>query len=124
VGPAEVARFLGEQGRVYPAVDDCRAAGPHKRADFVSAQRVAGVNADADDVSRLDRVHFERFKCFVRDAGVAELRRSGTGENEQPTRSDDADAEGEMTRIDEMNGHDGTIQRYKAQGARRKAQKG
>ena len=34
-------------------------------ADFVAAQRVAGVNADADDVAGLDGRQIERLERFV-----------------------------------------------------------
>ena len=47
-------RFFGKQRGVNPAVDDPGAALARQLPDFVSAARIARVNADAYDVARLD----------------------------------------------------------------------
>ena len=73
VRAAEIARFLGKERRVDPAVDDRGAARASQRADLVAAQGVAGVDADADDIAGLHGIHLERLECLVRNARVAEL---------------------------------------------------
>ena len=77
-GAAELVGFLGIE-RGVDAAEDHRGAGRlGGAADLVAAQRVAGVDADADDVTRLDRREVERLERFVGDdagrrtpAGVA-----------------------------------------------------
>src|SRR5581483_7803708 len=54
------SRFVWKQRRVNPAVDDVRAARPDLAADFVPAKRVAGVDADADDVPGIDGFESKR----------------------------------------------------------------
>ena len=85
------------------AKDHERAAGTGEFADRVAAQGVAGVNADADNVSRLDRGRIERFEGFVAKNGIAELWGSGGSQDKQPTGSDDGGSKCSIARIDEMN---------------------
>ena len=53
------------------AVDDAGAARARELSDLVSAQRVAGVDADADDIARHDRGRIERIQRLVDDERVA-----------------------------------------------------
>ncbi len=73
VRAAEIARFLRKQRGMDAAVDDGGAARADQRPDLVAAERVTGVNADADDVAGPDRIDVERLERFVGDAGIAEL---------------------------------------------------
>ena len=70
---------------------------PRARAcgtDFVSAQRVAGMNADADDVAGLHGVEIERLQRLVGDpriavaAGVAPARTNSQRGVMTPTPND------------------------------------
>ena len=45
------ARLVGEQRRMYAAVDDIGAARPRLAANLVAAVGVGGMNADANDVA-------------------------------------------------------------------------
>ena len=65
------------------------------RADFVAAQRVAGVNPDPDDVAGVDGFEIEWFERFVDDAWPPVGGRCGRGQHEQPARRDHAYAEGQ-----------------------------
>ena len=55
------------------AEHDDRAPGSGERADLVAAQRVAGVNADADDVAGLHGAEIEWLERLVGDAWCAVL---------------------------------------------------
>jgi hypothetical protein len=63
------------------------------------------VDSDTDDVSGRDAFRVQLSQGFVNDYRIAKLRRSGGGEDVQPTRRDDRNAKGEVTRIDEVNAH-------------------
>ena len=54
VGVAALEGFFGKEGGVDAAVDDPGAAVAGDATDFVAAEGVAGVDADADDVAGLD----------------------------------------------------------------------
>ena len=109
VGAAELVGFLGVEGGVDAAEDHVCARGARGPADLVAPQRVAGMDADADDVARLDRREVELLERLVGDQRVAEFLGRGSGDDEQPARSDDAHAEGDVARIDEMNLHDAAL---------------
>ena len=64
---AVLVRLLGKERRVNAAEDDPRAALARHAADLVAAQRVAGVDADADDVAGARSCrHVERARAFRR----------------------------------------------------------
>ena len=71
---AEVQRFLRVQRGVDAAVHDERAAVSRDAADLVSAQGVAGVDADADDVARRNRGRVELLEGLVGDERIAVFR--------------------------------------------------
>ena len=82
-----------------------RAALSRFAPDLVPAQRVAGVNADADDVARPDRLVIDVLERFVDDERVAALARSGGRKHIEPARRDDGRAECHVAWIDQMNSH-------------------
>ena len=90
---AETVRLFGIKRRVDAAEDHRRTSRPRDHADFVAAKRVAGVNADADDVARLHAAQIEGLEGFVCDLRATKRRRSRPGEDEQPPRGDHANAE-------------------------------
>jgi hypothetical protein len=105
VRPAFLPRLVREQRRVDAAVDDERSGGPRLAPDFVAAQGVAGVDADADDVARCETGAVEDVERLIleeRDAVTVGGRR---GEDEQPARGDDGDAKGHVAWIDEEDSH-------------------
>jgi hypothetical protein len=90
---------------VYAAEHDLRTTCVRTLPDLVAAQCVAGVDADADNVARLHGVYVERFQCFVTDLWPTIHRRRRTRQHEEPTRRDDANAERQVARINQMNNH-------------------
>jgi hypothetical protein len=72
-------RLVGKQGGVNAAEHDPRTAFAGEAADLVPAQGVSGVDADSNDIARLDRCRIEHFQGFIRNEGVAELPRGGRG---------------------------------------------
>ena len=54
--------------------DDHRATRPRLGADFVSSERVAGMNPEADDVARLHLSKVERLQRFIGDLRNAQWR--------------------------------------------------
>ncbi len=72
--------------------------------DLVAAQRVARVDADADDVAGGDDRRVERFERFVGDDADRRTRAGcGLCQHVQPAGRDDADAKRHVARIDQMN---------------------
>ena len=102
---AEGERLVGIERRVDAAEDDECPAGASLLADFVSVDRVAGVDADADDVAGRDGRRIPWIEGFVRDDRVAIAFGRCGRENVQPSWRDDADAERQPTRVDQMHLH-------------------
>ena len=59
-------RLFRKQRRVDAAEDDPGAPLAREPADFVAAERIAGVDADADDVARLRCSRDRAFRVFRR----------------------------------------------------------
>ena len=107
VRAAELVRLLRVERGMNAAEHDPGAALAREPADFVAAQRVSGVDADADHVAGLDPLGVEHLQRFVSDDGVAEVSRRRSRQHVKPARRDDADAEREMAGIDEVNAQKG-----------------
>ena len=63
------------------------------------------MNPDADDVSGLQVANVQRLEGLIGDARLAICGRCRCCQHEQPARRDDADPEGQMAGIDQMDGH-------------------
>ena len=100
VGGAVLVRFIGEQRRMNTAEHDVGTALARKPSQRVSAERIACVNADSDDISRPHRIEIQRLKGFVDDDGIAIGGGSRRGQHIQPARRDHCRAERHITRID------------------------
>ena len=107
VGSPETERLVRIERGVNAAKGHGGPASPRQLAKLVSAKGVAGVNADPDDIAGLNGVHIDGLEGVVRDPWVSKRRRRRGSEDEQPPRRYHADAEGEVARIHEMNGHGG-----------------
>jgi hypothetical protein len=69
MGTAEISSFVGIQRRVNAAKDHVRTRRVRRSSDFVAAQGISRVNADADDISCLDDRGVERLERLVREDG-------------------------------------------------------
>ena len=106
VRAAELVRFVRIEGRMDAAKNDGRAAFARLAADFIPAQRVERVDADADDVAGCDGVEVDRIERLVDDARIAVLAGRRRGEHVEPARSDDGGTKRDIAGIDEMNCHE------------------
>ena len=105
VGTTNVARFIGIEGRVDSSIHNVGASLAGGSADLVAPECVACVDADADDVTRLDRVEVERLERFVDESRLSVQRRRRRREDIQPSRRDDANAKRDVAWIDKVDGH-------------------
>jgi hypothetical protein len=105
VGFAALERFVRKQRGVNAAIDDPGAAGARHAADRVSAQGIAGVDADADDVAGLNGLGHNLLERLIDEDGISDGTRCGGCKHEEPTRRDDRGAKGIVAGIDEMNAH-------------------
>ena len=96
-----------EERGVDAAEDDLGPALTRGAPDLIATQRVARVDADADHVARLHLLRVERFERLVADDGIAEARRRGGREHEQPAWRDDGGAEGNVAWVHEKHAHSG-----------------
>ena len=103
--PPSSMGLVGIQRGVDAAEHDARAARAHALPDLVAAKRVAGVNADADDVAGLNARPYRTLPGFRRRSGRAIRGRCRARQHEQPTGRDDADAEREMAWVHKMDSH-------------------
>jgi hypothetical protein len=81
VSATEFVGFVGIERGVNSAEDDISAAFAGFFADLVSAKRVGGVDADADDVAGLDLLDVYSLEGFVDENGVAVASRRGGRQN-------------------------------------------
>ena len=96
-------RFIREQRRVNAAVDHPRAARAYGAADLIATARVAGVDADADDIARRNGLEIERLQRFIDDDRIAPGRSCGGCQHIQPSRRDDGHAKREVARIHKVD---------------------
>ena len=102
---AELLRFLWIQRGVDPAEHDGRAPGSGVAARFRSREAHCPCGSRCRRRHRPARRRIERLQCFIGDLRPAMGCRRGSGEDEQPTRRDDADSERQMARIHQMDSH-------------------
>jgi hypothetical protein len=72
-------------------------------ADFIAAQCIAGVNSNSNNVAGSNACDIQLFQRFINDYRIAEAGRCRRSEHVEPARRDDANAEGFVARIDEIN---------------------
>jgi hypothetical protein len=105
VGLAERRGFFGIQRRVDAAKHDVCAASARLLSDAIAIHRVAGMNADADDIARRDGRGIPRLERFVRDDRVAVLLGRRRRKHEQPPGRDDPNAKSQGARVNEVHLH-------------------
>jgi hypothetical protein len=104
--------FFGKEGGVNAAVDDPCSAGAGHAADGVSAESVAGVDADADDVSGVDALGSDLLEGFIDEDWVACAARGGGSEDEEPSRGDYGRAKGIVAGVDQVDTHPNLLSSY------------
>ena len=102
---AVLQRFLGKQRRVNTAIHHPRAPLARHPAHLVSAQSVARVHADADDVAGLNALGDNLFQRFVDENRVSHRPGCRRRQNEQPTGGDDSRAKRIVAGIHQKNAH-------------------
>jgi hypothetical protein len=101
-------RLLRVQRRVDAPIHDRGPSSTGAPANLVSAEGIAGVNTDTDNVTRIDRIDLEGRQRFVGNARCAVRGWRCARQHKQPPWCDDANPKREMARIDQMNGHRAT----------------
>ena len=91
------------------SVDDVGTLRAGQLAYVVAAARVGCVDADADDVTRLEGGRIETLEGFVGKNGIAPGCRRRGRQHVQPARGNERDAEGDVTRVDDMDSHLATV---------------
>src|SRR4026209_964444 len=91
------------------AEHDGRTALPGFATDFVPSEGIACMDADPDDVASGDALVIDALGCLVDDFGVAVPARRGRREHVEPSRSDNCRTERHVARVDEVDGHDWSI---------------
>ena len=105
MGAAELLRLFRIERGVNAAEDHPGAALAAEAAQIIAAAGIAGVDADTDDIPRLQAGGIERLQTLVANDGVAVLRRRGAGQNVQPARCDDTDPKRKLVGVNQMNTH-------------------
>ncbi len=77
VGFAAFESLFRKQRGVNSAIDHPGAAAASHAADRVSAQGIAGVDADANDVAGLNRLGHNLFERFIDENGISDGQRRG-----------------------------------------------
>ena len=98
--------FVGVKRGVNPAVDDPRSTLARLEAKVVTDERITGMDADADNITRLERVWIERLENFVGQDRIAPLGWGRRREDIEPARGDESGPEGKVTRVDDVYPHD------------------
>ena len=102
---AALQRFLREKRRVNAAIHNPCAPLAGHRTHLVPAQSIAGMHADADDVSRLNALGRNLLQRLIDQNGVSHRRRRGSRQNKQPTRRNDSRAKRIIAGIHKKNAH-------------------
>ena len=93
------------QGCVDASIYDPGSAFTRDAPDLHASQSIAGMDADAHYIARLDAIGLNLCKGFVGDQGVPVLGRGRSGKHIQPSRRDHADSERRITGIDQVYAH-------------------
>jgi len=72
-------------------------------ADFIAMQCIARANPNSNNIPSRNASDIQLLQCFINDYRVAKAVGCSSGEHIEPAWCDDADAEGPVTRIDEVN---------------------
>jgi hypothetical protein len=105
VGAAEFDGLFRVQSGVNSAEDNIGAAVTGHSSDLVTAKHVRGMDAYANRVAGPNAVRIKLDESLIHDRGVSITLRGRSGENVEPTRSNDGSSEGHIAWVYKVNLH-------------------
>jgi hypothetical protein len=99
--------FGGIEGCVDASENDVGAALASHLSNLVPAKGIGGVDANSDDISGMNVGWFDGLKSFVNQNGIPKAGGGCSGQNIEPSRSNDRGAERNIAGINQMNSHAG-----------------
>ncbi len=81
MGATQLMGFVRIQGGVNSSKHHVRAASACQGPNFVAAQSIRGVDADTNDVARLNLSGVYRFQGLIDQAGITKAQRCGRRKN-------------------------------------------
>ena len=105
MGTAKLMSFGRVEGCVNASEHHVGTAVARHFPNFIAAQRIGRVDADAHNVARLNLVRVCRDKGLVDKAGIAKNPRRRRCKHIQPARSDDRRTKRDFAWINEVNAH-------------------
>ena len=106
MGAPQIQGFLRIEGRVNATENNIGALLPRHFADFISAQRIPGMNSNSHDIAGLEAARISRNKCFIHENRVVVSGRCGRRQHIKPAWRDDRRAKGRMAWVDQVNRHE------------------
>src|SRR5579864_5998627 len=100
---SELMRLLGIESRVDAAKDHPGAPAPRQLPNLVPTQRIAGVNANSNNITGMNSERLERLQGFIYKVRASVRIGSGSGQHIQPPRRYDRRPKRHIARIDQMN---------------------
>src|SRR5215472_568292 len=105
MGAAKFPRFFGKKSGVNSAENHISATLSRQLSNFVSAQRVRRMNANADGISRLNARRINLKQGFIYKNGIAESSWRSTGKHVLPPRSDDCSPKRHSAWVNQVHVH-------------------
>src|SRR5450432_3609759 len=105
VRAAEINGFLRIKSGVNSAENHIRSPFARDLANFVSAQSVGRMNANADRIARLNALRIHRKQRFVNQNRISKTSRRGGSQNVLPSRRDYCGSKRHTTWVDQVNVH-------------------
>jgi hypothetical protein len=107
MGTTVLTYFVGEQGGVNAAEHDESPSCSGGLSDVIPAEGIPGVDADSDNVARLNGAFVNRLQRFIDQQRCPVARRRGRGKHVLPPRRNDRGSKRHVARVDEVNAHGG-----------------
>src|SRR5947209_3390921 len=105
MGGAQFVGLFGVEGRMNASEHHIGAPSACHSSDFVAAESIGGVDANANNVALLNLSRAYRCQSLIHQARIAKAHGCSRRENIQPARGNDCSAERNFAGINEMNAH-------------------
>lgn len=102
---AEFVYLFGIESSMYAAKNYASSVLARDSPKFQSAKCVGGVDPDADYIARLESIRTKALQCFITDQRIPIAGRRGSRDDVEPAWCNDADAEGDIARVYQMNAY-------------------